>query len=185
MSRDRSLVPAMTKASSITLFLRNSAALKRADNLDIIAGGQGRPRPFGAAHDSAVDGDSEKPSFRVNAARGEQLGDRRHRQLLLNPVDLEAGHPASRARTGAGAAATRSGENGRAVSGNRPVRTKVLTTAAVTGLNRMPLRWCPVATTSPSMPLGPSIGASSRDPGRNPTQVSAIGNSSIVGTARQ
>ncbi len=34
------------------------------------------------------------------------------------------------------------------------------------------------------MPLGPSIGASSRDPGRNPTQVSATGNSSIVGTAR-
>ena len=35
------------------------------------------------------------------------------------------------------------------------------------------------------MPLGPSIGASSREPGRNPTQVSAIGSSSIAGTARQ
>jgi len=39
--------------------------------------------------------------------------------------------------------------------------------------------------TSPSTPLGPSIGASSREPGRKPTQVSATGSSSTPGTARQ
>src|SRR6266436_4698278 len=118
--------------------------------------------PFGAAHDIAVDRHREKPGVRIDAALGEKLRDRRDRQLLLDAIDHEAGHTASFARTGGGAEVKRSGENGREFSGSRPVSTKALTTAAVTGVKRMPLRWCPVAMTNPSMPLGPSIGASSR-----------------------
>src|SRR5438105_2074897 len=109
--------------------MRNSAALKRADDLDVVAGRQGRPRPFGAAHDSAVDRDGEKPGFRVDAPQGEQLGDRRRRQLLLDPIYLQAGHTASRVRSGDDAVAKRSGENGRAFSGSRPLSTNELTTA--------------------------------------------------------
>ena len=42
-----------------------------------------------------------------------------------------------------------------------------------------------MASTSPSIDVGPRIGASSRDPGRNPTHISSIGKSSIAGIARQ
>src|SRR5579862_5286831 len=88
-----------------------SAALQRAHDLNRIARRQRCDRPFGAAHDGAVDG------------HGEQFGNRRHRDLGLFAVDAQPRHrapamPANRA--GAGSAAKRSGENGRAMSGSWP-----------------------------------------------------------------
>src|SRR5438874_8823071 len=104
---------------------KNSSALQRANDLDAVAGGERGCRPVAAAHDGAVDGDGEKPRLRVDAAFGEQLGDGGDPHLLLDAVDLEAGHcAASSAATlrRAGSEAKRSGENGRAISGSRPLK---------------------------------------------------------------
>src|SRR6185312_15305272 len=158
------------------------AALQRADDLDLVSGREPCAAPLGTADNGAIDGDGEKPRRGVDAALGEQLRDRRHREFGLLAVDPQRRHCAAASICAGGA--KRSGLKGRASSESRPVRTNSLITAAVAGVNRIPLRWCPVAMASPSIPLGPSIGASSREPGRKPTQVSAIGNSSIAGTAR-
>src|SRR5579884_4355933 len=168
------------------ILYKNSAALVGTDDFDIVAGGQARRRPFRPPHHRAVDGDGEEAGGGVDAAVGQQLGDRRRRAFLGDAVDAQPDHcaTAGASRRRVCAAAKRSGPNGRATSGTRPFKTKSAMTPALTGVSRMPLRWWPVATTRPSMPLGPRIGASSREPGRKPTQVSAIANSSIAGTAR-
>src|SRR5947207_6656703 len=92
----------------------NSAALERTDDFDIIAGGQRRRRPFGAAHHGAVDGDGEKPGLGIDALLDEQLGDRRDRDFDLRAVDPEMHHrasaPAAARRPGVSAAAKRSGD---------------------------------------------------------------------------
>src|ERR1700676_3862380 len=108
-----------------------SAALKRAHDLDIVARMERRLWPFGAVYHGAVDGDGDKACLGVDAAQGEQLGDRRRRHLRLDAVDAQPGHKAPWAmvstlagpnRSGADrSGAKRSGENGRAVSGSVPL----------------------------------------------------------------
>src|SRR5437773_9553405 len=98
------------------------AALERAYDLDVVAGREPRLRPLGAAHHSAVDGDGEEARLGVDAALGQELGDRRHRHLRLFPVDAQPRHKASTAGCASRASpAKRSGENGRAISGSIPV----------------------------------------------------------------
>src|SRR5690348_4016814 len=128
-------------ASSIPVsYFQTSAALERANDLDIIAGSERRCRPFRPPHHVAVNRNGEKPRVRVDAALGQQVGDRRRRHVFLDAVDLETGHTAALSRVAAGAEAKRAGENGSALSGSLPVSTSWLTTAAVTGVKRMPLR---------------------------------------------
>src|SRR5216684_2023316 len=169
-----------------------STAGKRPYDLDIITGLERCRAPLRAAYNGAVQGDGEEFGGGVDTASGKQLAKRRHCDFFLHAVDPQPRHRASAEAIGPVAVVERtclplkrSGVKGSTISGRRPVNTYALTAAAVSGVSKIPLRWCPVATTSPSIPLGPSIGASSREPGRKPTQVSAIGSSSIAGTARQ
>ena len=94
--------------------------------LDGVAGRHDRGLPFGTTHDRTVQRDGEEPGRGVDPALGEELGDRRDRDLLLDAVDPEPRHHASAAATagratGRAATAKRSGENGRALSGSRDV----------------------------------------------------------------
>ena len=118
------------------LTVKAQEAMQRANDLDRVAGIQGRVVPDGASHHRAVDRDGEKSRAGIDAARGEKLGDRRCRDLLVDAVDLEPGHCAA----SAGAGLNRLGANGTALSGRMPLSTYALTTAAVTGVSRMPLR---------------------------------------------
>src|ERR1700722_2452472 len=106
----------------------HSPALQRADDLDRVTGVERSLIPGRAAHHRAVDRDGEKPRGRVDAARREKLRDRRHRDLLVDAVDLEPGHCAASA-TGDDFSswvdfdwAKRCGSKGRAISGSRPLR---------------------------------------------------------------
>src|SRR5947207_1384279 len=103
----------------------NSAALEGTDDFDSVASGQRRRRPFGAAHHGAVDGDGKKPGLGIDALLGQQLGDRRDRDFGFRAVDPETHHrasaPAAARRPRVSAATKRSGDIGRAISGNRPV----------------------------------------------------------------
>src|SRR5579863_6680541 len=102
-----------------------SAALQWADDLDLVAGRERNHRPLGAAHHGAVDRDGEEAGLGVDAALDEQLGDRGHRHLCLDPVDAQPRHgaPTTLAEYPARApfGAKRSGENGPAISGSVPV----------------------------------------------------------------
>src|SRR6266851_5495921 len=100
-----------------------SPAAKRADDLDLIAGGERQRAPGGGrCHDPIHrDGDAAAP---FDAARAQQLGDIGRGQRLLAAVDADA---CAHASTFAGAA-KRSLANGR------------ITSSAVTGVSRMPLR---------------------------------------------
>ena len=101
------------------------AAQERAVYLYRVAGRQDCGRPLGAAHHGAVDRDREKARPGVDAAQGEQLGDRRNRHLRFDPVDAQPRHNASATLAACPARASlaekRSGENGRAISGSIPL----------------------------------------------------------------
>src|SRR5665213_622754 len=121
-------------------YTKFSAALQRAHDLDLVARGERRGAPFRATNHGAVEGDGEEPCAGVDAARGEQLGDRRRGDLGGLAVDPERGHCAA---ASSAAGAKRSGLKGRARSERRPVSTNPLITWAETGVSRMPLRWWP------------------------------------------
>ncbi len=87
-----------------------SSPLERADDLNLVAGRERGDRPLGAAHDGAVDRDGEKAGLGVDAALAEQLGDRRHRHLRLDPVDAQPHHSASAALAGCPTRAASRGE---------------------------------------------------------------------------
>src|ERR1700694_1281763 len=167
--REERGVPATRNGSVIGTVLKGwSTAGKRSHDLDIVAGPERCRAPLHTAYDGAVQRDGEELGGRVDAASCQQLAHRRHGDFFLYPVDPQARHRASAAairpvvvveRTCL--SLKRSGVNGSTISGGRPVNTYALTAAAVSGVSKIPLRWCPVATTSPSIPLGPSIGASS------------------------
>src|SRR5438270_2239755 len=124
-----------------------SAAGKRADYLDIVAGSERFGRPLGTADYGAVDSNGDKPGDGIDAAVCQQLTHSRHRELLLHSIDLEPHYRTSAAMPypivvpkRRPLSLNRSGVNGRTASGKWPVNTKALIASAVSGVSRIPLR---------------------------------------------
>jgi hypothetical protein len=65
-----------------------STARERANDLDLIAGGEPSRCPFGPTNDRTVDGDGEKPGCWIYPLGSKQLRHRRRRDLGCEAIDL-------------------------------------------------------------------------------------------------
>src|SRR5581483_10260099 len=112
-----------------------SPAAKRADDLDLVAGGERMRAPAARRRHDTVDRDGNAATA-VDAASVQQLGDGYGCEFLVASIDANGrAHASSRA-----GAAKRSTAKGRMASSTSPLRIKRLTASAVTGVRRMPFR---------------------------------------------
>src|SRR5690606_5905460 len=159
-----------------------SASLHGGEDLDPVAlrergGGPLRPRddglvdgggrPGGGRRERAHDVVEDRAGTHRERIAVDRAGDR------LVQADCSRRAPAEDGR----------GWRGRAATGRAPVDSACPRTSPVTGVSSTPLRWCPVASSSPARPVGPRSGALSGEPGRSPARVSVSGSSVIPGTS--
>src|SRR6185312_3987123 len=165
-SRERSSRPAITSGSSTAApvaggasDMLRSSSLHRRQDLDPGAVGE-RPRaPFGAGHDLAVDRHRDAARLNLQAELGERGGRGAGLGELAGAAVQDDRHSAAaparslRRRAGSHASISAASSSPEALPSSKPARS-----SAVSGASRIPLRWWPVAHSSPSSAPGPIAG---------------------------
>src|ERR1700722_7867041 len=142
-----------------------SSPLHRGQHLDTCPVRDGKVAPAGPRHNLAVDRHRDAARVGLKVEYSQKTGN----GLLAGIVVRSAVEVDHEEEMGSCLVSSPSNER--------------VTSSAVSGASRMPLRWWPVAHVNPSSAPGPITGALSGVPGRYPTPSSSIRSSLIPGTS--